>query len=924
MNTAVGFGLLAFASQTFVPYGHCYLWQSNLVWLHVLADGFTAIAYYSIPIMLLYFVRQRQNIPFKRIFILFSAFIITCGTAYVMDIWTLWYPTYWLAGGIKSLTALVAMYTAFELYPILPKALAMPSQDELKVINRTLEQEVTMRKTIGAELTAQRDFNRLIAEVTSECVDLAPEDLDAEIERILRLIGEFTQAEFSYVFKFSDDYTSMSMTHEWYASEHSSQRAKAQNLSWDDFPWSNQKYMDRDMLYVPHIDDLPPEAAIDQANWRPFNLVSLLAMPLIQNTILTGFIGFGSFSRKIVWDTDAIRTLKTVSRTVANVQERIQTDQKLRASEARFRQFVESMQEIFFIRDFPSLKLQYASPVIETITGLDLDDLYADPLLMFKHIHADDYDRIQKAIQTVEQTNINPLELEFRFNHPDGHIRWFHWKIVALTAEDGKIDRLIGLGSDITKDKQAEQARIQNQKLQLELHLLENILETVLAGYWDWDIPGNYEYLSPGFKRMFGYEADELPNSPETWQTLIAPEDLPKALACLEDHMRTKGQIPYYNEVRYRHKNGSTVWVLCSGEVIEWSTNGEPLRMIGCHIDITKLKTEKELQQKALIFENSSDGIIMTDLNGRITDWNGASETMFGYTKEEVLGRSPSILHLLNDAQTLTRQIVARVQQEGKWQGEVNFVRKDGTEGTCETIVAPLNDQVGNIIATLSVNRDITARKAKEAEIQASLTEKEVMLQEIHHRVKNNLQIVSSLLNLQARRTQFQHLTNILTESQSRVRSMALLHEKLYCSSNLSQIDFGDYVIDLTRTLLRTYRNHEVAINLNLDIEQIYLTLDIAMPCGLIINELVSNALKYAFIGKTEGVVAIQMVAEQQEHRLTIRDNGVGVSPDVDINQGNSLGFQMVHTLVRQLSGTIEIQECGGTLILIQFPNSIS
>ena len=197
-----------FSPQQFIPHGHCYLWQSNLVGLHVLSDGLTAIAYYSIPIMLLYFVRQRKNVPFKRIFILFSAFIITCGTTHMVAIWTLWHPAYWLSGGIKALTALVSVYTALELYPVIPKALAMPSQEELKASNQALEQEITERKVIESELKAQRDFNQLIAEVMSDFVDLTPESLDGEIERILQLIGELTQAQFSYVFSFSDSYES--------------------------------------------------------------------------------------------------------------------------------------------------------------------------------------------------------------------------------------------------------------------------------------------------------------------------------------------------------------------------------------------------------------------------------------------------------------------------------------------------------------------------------------------------------------------------------------------------------------------------------------------------------------------------------------------------------------------------------------------
>jgi len=130
----------------FIPHGHCYLWQTNLVGLHILSDGLIALAYYSIPIMLIYFVRQRQDTPFQKVFFLFGAFIIACGTTHLMEIWTLWFPTYWLSGGLKAITALISIYTAFELVFLIPSALALPSSAQLIVANLALEKEINERK----------------------------------------------------------------------------------------------------------------------------------------------------------------------------------------------------------------------------------------------------------------------------------------------------------------------------------------------------------------------------------------------------------------------------------------------------------------------------------------------------------------------------------------------------------------------------------------------------------------------------------------------------------------------------------------------------------------------------------------------------------------------------------------------------------
>ncbi|MEH2230963.1 MAG: EAL domain-containing protein [Nostoc sp.] len=147
------FGKSLFAHKQFIPHGHCYLWKPELLGLHIVSDSLIALSYYSIPITLLYFVRKRQDLPFNRIFLLFAIFIVTCGTTHLMEIWTLWYPTYWLSGCLKAITALVSLYTASELIPLVPKALALPSHAQLEAANRELEKEISVRKQ--AELALQ-------------------------------------------------------------------------------------------------------------------------------------------------------------------------------------------------------------------------------------------------------------------------------------------------------------------------------------------------------------------------------------------------------------------------------------------------------------------------------------------------------------------------------------------------------------------------------------------------------------------------------------------------------------------------------------------------------------------------------------------------------------------------------------------------
>lgn len=236
------------------------------------------------------------------------------------------------------------------------------------------------------------------------------------------------------------------------------------------------------------------------------------------------------------------------------------------------------------------------------------------------------------------------------------------------------------------------------------------------------------------------------------------------------------------------------------------------------------------------------------------------------------------------------------------------------------------------IEGALSVFIDINARKMVEAQVQASLEEKVVLLKEIHHRVKNNLQVMSSLLYLQSQTIQDSASLETFKESQNRIKSMALIHEKLYQSSDLARIDFAEYVRSLAGYLHHSYSTQTEEVSLKLNIEDISLDIDTAIPCGLIINELTSNALKYAFPegvgrnGKTSPEIRIALGTEEGEQlaadshlTLIVSDNGIGFPPEVDFQRTTSLGLQLVNRLVNQLDGTIALHRQEGTTFRIEF-----
>ncbi|HYG52859.1 MAG TPA: PAS domain S-box protein [Flavobacteriales bacterium] len=236
-----------------------------------------------------------------------------------------------------------------------------------------------------------------------------------------------------------------------------------------------------------------------------------------------------------------------------------------------------------------------------------------------------------------------------------------------------------------------------------------------------------------------------------------------------------------------------------------------------------------------------------------------------------------------------------------------------------ETFINPIKK--GNKVVEVScISTDITDKKHKNEELRHSLKEKEVLLKEVHHRVKNNLQIISSILNLQTSFSNDAKVNEILRESQNRVKSMAYLHESLYQNKNFSFINFSDYLINLSKNLVHSYYISANSVELKLNVDKVDLNLDQAIPCGLIVNELLTNAVKYAFVDDTKSsVISIKVTEKKGIVEITVADNGVGLPKGFDVNKTNTLGLQLVSTLTEQLDGKLTVMNDNGARFTITF-----
>ena len=328
------------------------------------------------------------------------------------------------------------------------------------------------------------------------------------------------------------------------------------------------------------------------------------------------------------------------------------------------------------------------------------------------------------------------------------------------------------------------------------------------------------------------------------------------------------------------------------------------------------LALENEIYYRA-IFENTGTAIIIIDQDMTISRVNSEVERLTGYSKKEIEGRKKWTDFAIEDELDRIKGYYDLRNYPDKRPRDYETKGRDKDGNIKDLLVTVVN--IPGTQKQLASLIDITKRKNAENQIKSSLNEKKILLQEIHHRVKNNMQIISSLLNLQTKYINDEEAVDILKESQNRVRSMAMIHEKLYQSEDLSHINFVDYIQSLVSNLFYSYNTVETNIKPIFDVENLSLNIDTAVPCGLIISELVSNSLKYAFLPETEGEILISLKFIDDKYELIIRDNGIGMPVDIDFNKLETLGLLLVNTLTEQLDGEITIIRDHGTEFIIRF-----
>jgi len=594
---------------------------------------------------------------------------------------------------------------------------------------------------------------------------------------------------------------------------------------------------------------------------------------------------------------------------------------RLRESEARYRAIVEDQTELI-TRFQPDGTFTFVNDTFCRYFGLTKAQIIGTncrPLLYLP-------DQASLDRHFAQLTPTQPVAVVEHRVVVNGTIRWMQWTTRAFYDESAQLVELKAVGSDVDDRKQLEIA------LQTSEANLATILDSARAAIIQVSIYPNgnirYDYVSRQSEDVFGIVADAFFPDGQVWRSRVHAEDWEHIIQPQLTSMASS-QMPqsWSEEYRFFRPDGSIAWILAKA-ISQWNETSGCWNVTVVDIDITTLKqAEQTVRQSeakfATIFhQNPVPAWIATLDASYFLDVNQSFCEFLGYPAQELLWRTDKELNLWENSQDWYE-----FQQALKQSGTlVNFETVFRTHnGNTRTVLLAANvHDLNGQDCVLGVLSDISDRKQAEFELQESLLEKEVLLLEVYHRVKNNLQLIQSMLRRQQRRLHNTEAIQALQESWDRVMAISLVHDTLYQSNNLAQIDLADYIPAIVQQVAASYAEQAVAIAINTQIQSVIVPMKKAICCGLILNELLTNAFKYAFPDNVQGqidvIVSWLETAPIPTVQIQLKDNGVGLPETIQLNHLQTLGLDLVQDFVTQLKGTLTIELNSGTQFLMTFP----
>ncbi|WP_049559110.1 PAS domain S-box protein [Limnoraphis robusta] len=685
----------------------------------------------------------------------------------------------------------------------------------------------------------------------------------------------------------------------------------------------------------------------------PLGITSMLDVPICSGGKTVGILCLEHIGKPRTWQLEEqnfAAYLAYITSLAIETRDRARAETALRQSEERFRQLAENIESIFWMIDPHQQQTIYVSPAYEKIWGRSCQELYHKPLsYLGEAIHPGDR---ESALTKMTQKFQSHQDLEYRIIRPDGEIRWIRDRSFPIRNEAGEIYRVAGIAEDITERKKAEKTLQHRVELEQLVTSISTQFINLNADEIESGIQGALQRIGEfmGVDRSYLFLLSEdgiyMSNTHEWCASNISPQR-----HCLQNI--AVECFPYLLEKlkRFEVLNIPNIADLPDAAILEKNTwMKQSLQSILCvpmvsrsqlfgfvgfdavcyrktwseaSINILKLigeifvsalerqRVEETLQLTQFGVDRSIDAVFWIAKNAEILYVNEAACQSLEFSREDLLKMT---VHDIDPEFPL--EMWSEHWQKIKAQGSMTF---ESLHCTASGRIFPVEITANHLIFgkqefNFCFVRDISERKQAEEQMQASLKEKEVLLREIHHRVKNNLYIISNLLDLQSDLVQDERLLAFFSDSQTRIQSMALIHEQLYQSTDLGQVNFGDYIHRLVDNLFFSLGDTQGLVKSIVDVEPIKINLETAIPCGLLINELITNSLKHAFPHGRSGEVYVELYKDlEQKLHLKVQDNGVGISSNLDWENLTSLGLKLVQILSKQLRATLNRNFSQGT-----------
>ncbi len=598
--------------------------------------------------------------------------------------------------------------------------------------------------------------------------------------------------------------------------------------------------------------------------------------------------------------------------------ERLQAQSTLRESQLNLAITLNSIGDAVIATDAAGL-ISRMNPTAERLTGWPLADAMGRALTeVFCIIDA----------QT-RQPSVNPVQRVMAHgkvvglaNHTallarDGREYQISDSAAPIRNADGQIVGIVLVFSDVSSKYRAEEALLKSEKCLNEAQRMAKV------GNWELDLLTNRLTWSDEIFRLFEIDKAQFAATYEAFLSAIHPDDREAVNSAYSRSLESRA--PYAIEHRLLFADGRIKYVREQCEST-FSDTGQPLRSVGTVQDITESKlTEKtilELNRNFVSFlENTTDFIYFKDQDSRFHFCSQTLADITGHASwRDMIGKHDLEVFPKDIAQIYHEEELPIFRDGVPLLNKVDpYHDRSGKQGWVSTNKWPLLDRDGKVVGLFGISRDITEQKQVQEALQQSLKDKQALLNEVHHRVKNNLQVIVSLLRLEKGRSRLTDTKAALTDMQGRIQSMALLHESLYRTGIFASIELGSYLRSLATQTFRGQASSSGTVRLAVDFTPVQVSMDLATPCGLLVNELISNCLKHGFSQGNSGEVKLELQPVNPENlqidaqwRLCVSDNGVGLPPDFDAKSMTSLGLQLVGDLSRQMDGNLAIQSQAG------------